>query len=164
MGPGQVALDELAGAQRAAVQFGRSPRGARHVVHRVDHGLAGQLLARELFVCRQGDGDEDQVGGPAASAGVVARAVPPSAASRPVSARGSRELLSLPPVPSPVTGEVEARLIALACSQPPAGYARWSLRLPARDVDPPLAVDGHAVIAHVTPEACVRSYVAAFSD
>lgn len=34
-----------------------------------------------------------------------------------------------PPVPSPVTGEVEARLIALACSRPPAGYTRWSLRL-----------------------------------
>ncbi len=34
-----------------------------------------------------------------------------------------------PPVPSPVTGEVEARLIALACSRPPEGYARWSLRL-----------------------------------
>lgn len=34
-----------------------------------------------------------------------------------------------PPVPSPVTGEVEARLIALACSTPPAGYSRWSLRL-----------------------------------
>jgi transposase len=34
-----------------------------------------------------------------------------------------------PPVPSPVTGEVEARLIALACSQPPQGYTRWSLRL-----------------------------------
>jgi hypothetical protein len=34
-----------------------------------------------------------------------------------------------PPVPSPVTGEVEARLIALVCSQPPAGHARWSLRL-----------------------------------
>jgi transposase len=34
-----------------------------------------------------------------------------------------------PPVPSQVTGEVEARLIALACSQPPAGHARWSLRL-----------------------------------
>ena len=29
----------------------------------------------------------------------------------------------------PVTGEVEARLIALACSTPPAGHARWSLRL-----------------------------------
>ena len=34
-----------------------------------------------------------------------------------------------PPVPSQITGEVEARLIALACSQPPAGHARWSLRL-----------------------------------
>jgi hypothetical protein len=28
-----------------------------------------------------------------------------------------------------ITGEVEARLIALACSAPPAGHARWSLRL-----------------------------------
>ncbi len=26
-------------------------------------------------------------------------------------------------------GEAEAKLIALACSEPPAGYARWSLRL-----------------------------------
>ncbi len=34
-----------------------------------------------------------------------------------------------PPMPSVVTGEVEARLIALACSSPPAGHARWSLRL-----------------------------------
>jgi hypothetical protein len=34
-----------------------------------------------------------------------------------------------PPVPPIVTGEVEARVIALACSQPPPGYARWSLRL-----------------------------------
>jgi hypothetical protein len=33
----------------------------------------------------------------------------------------SRKKRDLPPVPSPVTGEVEARLIALACSQPPAG-------------------------------------------
>lgn len=28
-----------------------------------------------------------------------------------------------------VSGEVEARLIALACSKAPEGYARWSLRL-----------------------------------
>jgi hypothetical protein len=34
-----------------------------------------------------------------------------------------------PPVEPKVTGEVEARLIALACSAPPAGQARWSLRL-----------------------------------
>jgi hypothetical protein len=34
-----------------------------------------------------------------------------------------------PPVPSVITGEVEARVIALACSAPPPGHARWSLRL-----------------------------------
>lgn len=34
-----------------------------------------------------------------------------------------------PPVPPVVTGEVEARLIKLACSAPPQGYSRWSLRL-----------------------------------
>ena len=40
-----------------------------------------------------------------------------------------RKERGFPPVPSPVTGEVEAKLIALACSQPPAGRSRWSLRL-----------------------------------
>lgn len=28
-----------------------------------------------------------------------------------------------------LTGEVEARLVALRCSQPPSGYAKWSLEL-----------------------------------
>ncbi|WP_220449983.1 helix-turn-helix domain-containing protein [Kitasatospora xanthocidica] len=40
-----------------------------------------------------------------------------------------RKERAFPPVPSAVTGEVEARLIALACSTPPKGHARWSLRL-----------------------------------
>ena len=31
-------------------------------------------------------------------------------------------------------GEAEARLIALACSEPPEGYARWSIRLLAEKV------------------------------
>jgi transposase len=39
-----------------------------------------------------------------------------------------------PPVEPKVTGEVEVRLIALACSTPPDGYARWSLRLLQRQV------------------------------
>ncbi|MER8003442.1 helix-turn-helix domain-containing protein [Streptomyces sp. NPDC095613] len=47
---------------------------------------------------------------------------------------GRPEGTCLPPVPSPVTGEVEARLIALACSTPPKGHARWSLRLLERHV------------------------------
>lgn len=46
-----------------------------------------------------------------------------------VGATIGRKQRPCPPVPSPVTGEVEARLIALACSAAPAGHARWSLRL-----------------------------------
>jgi hypothetical protein len=34
-----------------------------------------------------------------------------------------------PPVQPIVTGEVEARIIALSCGEPPAGYSRWTLRL-----------------------------------
>jgi transposase len=38
------------------------------------------------------------------------------------------------PVEPRVTGVVEARLIALACTQPPPGRARWTLRLLERQV------------------------------
>ena len=46
-----------------------------------------------------------------------------------VEATITRKKRLTPPVEPKVTGEVEARLIALACSAPPAGYQRWSLRL-----------------------------------
>lgn len=39
-----------------------------------------------------------------------------------------------PPVEAKITGEVEARLIALACTTPPEGHARWSLRLLEKQV------------------------------
>lgn len=41
----------------------------------------------------------------------------------------SRKARETPPVAPIFDGEKEAKLIALACSQPPAGFARWSLRL-----------------------------------
>ncbi len=34
-----------------------------------------------------------------------------------------------------LTGEVEAKLTMLACSEPPAGYARWTPRLLANQMD-----------------------------
>ncbi|MDI9469768.1 MAG: helix-turn-helix domain-containing protein, partial [Bacillota bacterium] len=40
-----------------------------------------------------------------------------------------RKKRNTPPVPAKVTGDVEARIIALACSEPPDGYERWSVRL-----------------------------------
>jgi transposase len=45
-----------------------------------------------------------------------------------------RKKRATPPVEPKVTGDVEARVIALACSQPPAGRARWTLRLLERQV------------------------------
>ena len=46
-----------------------------------------------------------------------------------VQATITRKKRETPPVAPIVTGDVEARLIALACSTPPQGHARWSLRL-----------------------------------
>ena len=34
-----------------------------------------------------------------------------------------------PPIEPKITGELEARIIALACSKAPPGYAKWTLRL-----------------------------------
>ncbi len=41
----------------------------------------------------------------------------------------NRKKRETPPVPAKVTGEVEAHIIALACSEPPEGYSKWTLRL-----------------------------------
>jgi Homeodomain-like domain len=46
-----------------------------------------------------------------------------------VQATITRKKRQTPPVAPIVTGEVEARLIALACSAPPEGKDRWTLRL-----------------------------------
>ena len=40
-----------------------------------------------------------------------------------------RKKRETPPVPAKITGELEARIIALACGKAPDGYARWTLRL-----------------------------------
>lgn len=41
----------------------------------------------------------------------------------------NRKKRETPPVPPKVTGDVEAHIIALACSEPPEGYSRWTVRL-----------------------------------
>jgi transposase len=41
----------------------------------------------------------------------------------------NRKKRETPPVPAKVTGDVEAKLIALSRGGPPEGYARWTLRL-----------------------------------
>jgi len=46
----------------------------------------------------------------------------------------TRKTHTRPSVPRIFDGEKEAKLIALSCSAPPEGYARWSLRLLERKV------------------------------
>lgn len=74
-------------------------------------------------------------------------------AKRFVELRGSvddvigRRKRATPPVPAKVTGDVEARVIALACTTPPDGYDRWSLRLLEKHV---LLTDGLPPLDHST--------------
>ena len=51
-----------------------------------------------------------------------------------------------PGKPPKVTGVVEAHLIALTCSQAPAGYGRWTLRLLAERL---VALEVVESISHV---------------
>ncbi len=41
----------------------------------------------------------------------------------------TRKERETPPVSPALNGEQEAKVIALACSEPPEGYAKWSVRL-----------------------------------
>ena len=58
-----------------------------------------------------------------------------------------RKERATPPVEPKVTGDVEARVIALACSQPPPGRQRWTLRLLEKHV---LVTEGIPPMDHST--------------
>ena len=59
----------------------------------------------------------------------------------------ARKKRATPPIEPKVTGEVEARVIALACSQPPQGHSRWTLRLLEKHV---IATEGIPPLDHST--------------
>lgn len=59
----------------------------------------------------------------------------------------SRKKRETPPVEPKVTGDVEARVIALARSQPPPGNERWTLRLLEKHV---VLTDGIPPLDHST--------------
>jgi hypothetical protein len=46
----------------------------------------------------------------------------------------TRKKRETPPIPPVFDGEAQAKLTALACSAPPEGYARWTIRLLAEHV------------------------------
>lgn len=96
----------------------------------------GEVVAAEVIAARLGVSGE--------TLRLVAQRF---AATGDVHATISRKQRAHPPVASPVTGEVEARLVALACSRPPEGYTRWSLRLLEKHV---VLTDGIPDLDHST--------------
>jgi hypothetical protein len=55
----------------------------------------------------------------------------------------SRKKRETPPIPAIFDGQAQAKLTALACSEPPPGHARWTIRLLAE----------HAVERKIVPAA-----------
>ena len=62
-----------------------------------------------------------------------------------------RKKRETPPVAPKITGDVQARIIAVSCSKPPKGCARWSLRLLADKVVELNIIDSisHEAVARV---------------
>lgn len=65
----------------------------------------------------------------------------------------TRKERKTPPVAPKVTGDVEAHIIALACSEPPKGYARWTVRLLASKVVELCYIDS---ISHMTVDRLLK--------
>lgn len=65
----------------------------------------------------------------------------------------TRKKRETPPVPPKLDGEKEAKIIALACSAPPDGRARWTLRLLADKAVELEIVDS---ISHMTIERLLK--------
>ena len=65
----------------------------------------------------------------------------------------TRKKRETPPVPAKVDGKMEAQIIALACSKPPEGCSRWTVRLLAEKV-----VELHYVeaLSHMTIQRLLK--------
>ena len=86
------------------------------------------LLKADVSEAGEGWSDNEIIDALATSASMVYR-VRKQLVEEGLDAVLSRKAAASPGVPRIFDGEKEARLITLACSKPPEGYARWSLRL-----------------------------------
>ena len=96
------------------------------------------LKARILLKADQGEcgehwSDEEICGALDTNVGMVAR-VREKLVTEGLDAVFARKKRETPPIEPIFDGEKQAQLIALACSEPPAGHARWTIRLLAEHV------------------------------
>jgi hypothetical protein len=70
-----------------------------------------------------------------------------------LSAAVGRKKRATPPVPPKMDGRAEARLVALACEETPAGVSRWSLRLLSKKM---VALGVVASLSHETVRRALK--------
>jgi len=92
------------------------------ILLKADQGEAGERWSDEE-ICRALD----------TNVGMVAR-VREKLVTEGLDAVFARKKRETPPIEPIFDGEKQAQLIALACSEPPAGHARWTIRLLAEHV------------------------------
>jgi len=66
-----------------------------------------------------------------------------------------RKKRQTPPIEPKITGETEAHIIALACSQPPKGYNKWTLRLIA---DKSVELDYVDSLSHMSVKRLLKKH------
>lgn len=114
----------LSGEERAQLEalLGRGRSPARRLLK------ARILLKADVSEAGEGWSDSRIIAALETSASMVYR-VRKQLVEEGIEAVLSRKQRAMPAVPRIFDGEKEAKLIALACSKPPKGRARWTLRL-----------------------------------
>jgi len=116
---------ELTQAQRE--EFGEFLKGGEHNVHLVRR--AQIIMALDTSDGRKADKQEDIARIVGVSRQTVNDAKRDFLAAADTASFLQRKPLEKPPIEPKITGEVEAKIIAVRCGQPPEGRARWTLDL-----------------------------------
>ena len=115
------------------------------------------LYARALLLCDRGpEGPAWTVAGTAEAMGVTARTIEhlkKRFVEEGIEAALSRKKPDKPPREIIFGGEFEARLIALACSDPPDGRLRWTIRLLA---EKSVELDLAPSVSHMTVQRTLK--------
>lgn len=106
----------------------------KNFVKNGEHKAKEIIRARVLLMLdRTGKSDHVRYNRTAEYAGISVQAVynmrDEYLSNRDISAYLTRKKRTTPPVKPKVNGEVEAKIVALACSKAPEGHSRWTLRL-----------------------------------